>query len=87
MSKVPPDGQVNFGQWSNKRFDELLNYLKGEPDPKRREAAYREAITIARDDMADIRLYHQMIIWAMRKNVDAPIRSDNFVNLKWITKR
>lgn len=85
MTREPPDGQVNFGRWSNSGFDTAVNALKSEVDPDKRRGLYDTAITIARDDLADIRLYHQAINWALKSNVDATLRSDNFVHLKWIT--
>lgn len=85
MTREPPDGQVNFGRWSNAEYDETVNALKSEIDPAKRQALYRRAITLARDDLADLRLYHQAINWAMKSNIDATLRSDNFVHLKWIT--
>ena len=84
MTKNPPNGQVNFGRWSNAEFDETVTKLKTETDPAKRQDLYYRALKIARDDIGDLRLYHQMIIWAMRKNVDAHLRSDNFVQLKWV---
>jgi peptide/nickel transport system substrate-binding protein len=87
MTRKPPDGQVNFGQWSSPQFDALVNQLKTEVDPAKRQRLYHDALRIARDEAADLRLYHQTVVWAMRKNVDAHLRSDNFVNLKWVTVR
>ena len=64
---------------------QLFDELKSEVDSAARRALYEEAITLARDDLADLRLYHQAINWAMKANIDATLRSDNFVHLKWIT--
>jgi peptide/nickel transport system substrate-binding protein len=85
MTRVPPDGQVNFGRWSHREFDAAVNRLKVEPDPAARTDLYRRALTIARDDVGDLRLYHQKLVWGMRKNIDMHIRADNFVILKWVT--
>lgn len=85
MTREPPDGQVNFGRWSNADYDAAVNALKSEIDPAKRGELYRRAITLARDDVADLRLYHQAINWAMKSSIDATLRSDNFVHLKWIT--
>ena len=85
MTREPPDGQVNFGRWSNPDYDAAVNALKSEIDPAKRRELYRQAITLARDDLADLRLYHQAINWAMKSGIDATLRSDNFVHLKWIT--
>jgi len=85
MTRNPPDGQVNFGHWSNAEYDAAVTALKSEVDPAKRTELYNTALRVARDDIADLRLYHQAINWAMKKNVDATLRSDNFVHLKWIT--
>lgn len=85
MTRNPPDGQVNFGHWSNAEYDAAVTALKSEVDPAKRKVLYDKALTIARDDVGDLRLYHQAINWAMKKSVNATLRSDNFVHLKWIT--
>ena len=85
MTREPPDGQVNFGRWSNADYDAAVTALKSEVDPAKRSELYNQALQLARDDLADIRLYHQAINWAMKSNVDASLRSDNFVHLKWVT--
>jgi len=85
LTREPPAGQVNFGLYSNPDLDAAVQALAVELDPDTRTALYREALTIARDDVADIRLYHQPLVWAMRSNIDAHLRSDNYVMLRWVT--
>ena len=41
MTREPPDGQVNFGRWSNADYDAAVNALKSEIDPAKRRALYR----------------------------------------------
>ena len=38
MTREPPDGQVNFGRWSNADYDAAVNALKSEIDPAKRRA-------------------------------------------------
>jgi len=87
MTREPPNGQVNFGRWSNADFDRAVNALRTEVDPAKRNELYRTALRTARDEVGDLRIYHQTIVWAMRRNVDAHLRADNFVNLRWVTVR
>lgn len=85
MTREAPNGQVNFGLYSNPDFDASVAELMVELDPDRRTELYRQALTIARDDVADLRLYHQPLVWGMRSNIDAQLRSDNYVMLRWVT--
>ena len=63
---------TNFGHYANRQLDALLDKTKREPDMKARDTLIRDALMIARDDLALIPLIQTVQAWAMRSNLDAP---------------
>jgi peptide/nickel transport system substrate-binding protein len=81
------DGQNNFCGYSNPKVDVLVDKLKTETDFKKRTELTREALLIHQADVGHIPLHHQIIPWAMRKNVTAVHRPDNALYAWWVTIR
>jgi peptide/nickel transport system substrate-binding protein len=77
------DGEQNYSGYSNPKVDALIDQLKTEADPAKRTALTREALMLHQADVGHIPLHHQIIPWAMRKNVTVVHRPDNRVNAKW----
>jgi peptide/nickel transport system substrate-binding protein len=80
-------GAWNLGAYSNSRIDELTTAIQSETVPAKRDAMIHEALTIHRDDIGHLPLHQQMLAWAMKKNIDAYQRADNFMFFKWMTMR
>ena len=78
------DGQANYSGYSNPRLDALVDKLKTEVNPAQRTALTREALLIHQADVGHIPLHHQVIPWAMRKNVTVVHRPDNWLLAKWV---
>jgi peptide/nickel transport system substrate-binding protein len=78
------DGDYNYGRYSNPKFDELVDKLKTETDPKKRAALAHEASKIHQDDVGHIPLHHQVIPWATRSNLTVVHRADNSFQAKWV---
>lgn len=78
-------GGLNAGQYSNPKFDELLRRIEREVEPAKREAMIRDALLIARDDIAFLPLHQQPIVWAAKKGVDMKQAPDNRLRLWYIT--
>jgi ABC-type transport system substrate-binding protein len=53
-------GGTNYSFYANPELDELLDAARGEPDPAKRDAAYRSAERIVREDAPWIWSYHQL---------------------------
>ncbi|HEX9391649.1 MAG TPA: ABC transporter substrate-binding protein [Usitatibacteraceae bacterium] len=81
------DGQANYTGYSNPKFDALVDRLKTETDPARRTALTRDALLIHQADVGHIPLHHQVIPWAMRKNVTVVHRPDNWLLAKWVVMK
>jgi peptide/nickel transport system substrate-binding protein len=70
------NGAWNWGRYSNPKVDKLVEQALDTVDDKKREALAREAGTVAAADVAIIPLYHQIVTWAMKKNISYQARTD-----------
>jgi peptide/nickel transport system substrate-binding protein len=78
-----PNAQKGYGTWNwarytNPKLDHLIDQSLSIVDEKKREALAREAAAIAVNDVALIPLYHQLVTWAMKKDLSYPARTDEF---------
>lgn len=80
-------GQYNFGNYKNTKLDALAAASSLEPDPSKRAAIIKAAFREHNDQVHHIPLYRQVIPWAMRKNVAAVHRADNWLEWSWVTIR
>ncbi|MEK8050175.1 ABC transporter substrate-binding protein [Ideonella sp. DXS22W] len=80
-------GLYNFGNVRNEKVDTLAGQSSVEPDPKKREQLIKAALLEWKEQFHTLPLHRQMIPWAMRSNVDAVHRADNYVTVEWMTVR
>jgi peptide/nickel transport system substrate-binding protein len=78
------DGQWNLGRATNAEFDKLVDAMKGETDVKKRNQLIADALLVHNRNVMHIPLHHQVIPWAMRKNVQAVHRADNRLEMRWV---
>jgi peptide/nickel transport system substrate-binding protein len=78
------NGNWNFANYSNAKIDAIVETMKTETDFAKRASLTKEALLLNLADVGHIPLHHQVIPWAMRKNVTAVHRADNRVYVKWI---
>ncbi len=81
-----PDGTLgtwNFGGYSNAQIDALLDRIAVELDPDTRRGLMAEVIRITRDDVIYVPLHLQGMAWAMKADVNLPIRADNKPQFKY----
>ncbi len=71
-------GAWNWGRYSNPQHDRLIEQALATLDQKKREAIAREAGALVARDVAIIPLYHQIVTWAMKKNITYLARTDEF---------
>jgi peptide/nickel transport system substrate-binding protein len=76
------DGNYNVGRYSNPQMDALVERVKKEIDPKVRNDLIEQALLLSHQDVSHIPLHNQVIPWAMKKNVNAPHRADNRVDMR-----
>jgi peptide/nickel transport system substrate-binding protein len=77
-------GNYNYGNFRNDKADALAAQSSVEPDPKKREALIRGALTELREQVNVIPLHRQVIPWAARTNVTPVHRPDNWLELAWV---
>jgi peptide/nickel transport system substrate-binding protein len=70
------NGAWNWGRFSNRKLDQLVERALDTVDEKKREAIAREASALAATEVAIIPLYHQIVTWAMKKNISYEARTD-----------
>ncbi len=78
------DGDYNWGQVSDKKFDALVQQIKGELDPKKRMAMIVDAFKIQNENIYQLPMHLQIIPWAMRANMSAVHRADNWLEVPWV---
>jgi peptide/nickel transport system substrate-binding protein len=71
-------GAWNWGRYANPKLDVLVEQSLGSVDTAKREALAQEAGALAMRDVALIPLHHQLVSWAMRKNLSYTPRTDEF---------
>jgi peptide/nickel transport system substrate-binding protein len=71
-------GAWNWGRYSNRRVDALLEQGFATLDEKKREALARQAATLALKDVPVILLHHQIASWAMKKGIAYSPRTDEY---------
>lgn len=80
-------GYYNMGNYRNAKLDEVAAASSREPDEARRRDLVKAALREHSEQVHHIPLHRQVIPWAMRANVDAVHRADNWLEWRWITLR
>jgi peptide/nickel transport system substrate-binding protein len=80
-------GYWNWGNYRNARLDELAAASSQEPDPAKRAELIKAAMREHNEQVHHIPLHRQVIPWAMRRNVEAVHRADNWLEWRWVTVR
>jgi peptide/nickel transport system substrate-binding protein len=71
------DGNFNFSKTSDATVDRLVDAMKTETDPTKRNQMIRDALVRTRDEALLIPLHHQVRPWAMKQGVTTLHRSDD----------
>jgi peptide/nickel transport system substrate-binding protein len=78
------DGDFNWGNYKDAKFDALVDQAKGEMDMKKRQGLINEAMKVHHDNVYLIPIHLQVIPWASRANVEVIHRADNWLQATWI---
>ena len=78
-------GGLNYGHWSNARFDALADQAAEAPDEESRRRFIRDALQIERQEIAHVPLFQQPIAWAARRGIDMRQAPDNRLRL-WLVR-
>ena len=77
-------GDYNSGGYTNPKLETLVDQIQTETDKEKRLAELHEALEIVKDDIATIPLHQQVLVWAVRDNVDLVQRADNYFQLRYV---
>src|SRR5437773_601735 len=77
-------GDWNWGSYNNKKLDALIDAQRIEPDPAKRKKLIAEALAEHNAQVHHVPLHRQVIPWAMRENIRAVHRADNWVETQWV---
>ena len=77
-------GEVNVGGYSNPELDKLIEQIGVESNEQKRDQLIDQAAEIIQNDVADIPLHQQVIVWAAKKNVDVVQPADDFFPFRYI---
>jgi peptide/nickel transport system substrate-binding protein len=77
-------GDYNWGSYVNKKLDALIDAARVEPDPAKRRQQIADALAEHNAQIHHVPLHRQVIPWAMRENVRAVHRADNWVETNWV---
>lgn len=80
-------GQLNRGGWSDPQFDALLDAASGTVDGAERLALLRQAVDRATAQIPVVPLHVQNAVWAMRRDLDYPVRPDELTLAMEVTPR
>jgi len=76
-------GAFNAGRYSNARLDALIEAVRTESAPAARRALVGRALRIVADDLPYVPLYHFVLSWAMRREVQVVMMPEDVLPLRW----
>ena len=79
-----PQGEVNYGGYSNPAIDALTDKIAVELDQQKRMSLIAEAASVLQRDWGYIPLHQQMLAWATRSNIDVVQPADNYFLLRFV---
>ncbi len=77
-------GDFNWGNYVNKKLDALIDAARVEADPAKRKKEIADALAEHNAQVHHVPLHRQVIPWAMRENIRAVHRADNWVEVQWV---
>ena len=81
---APGTGDFNFGGYSNREVDALLDRARVELDDAKRRALLVDAMSLIDADNAFVPLVYRRVVWAMRKNVRTPVLPNDLLDLRFV---
>jgi peptide/nickel transport system substrate-binding protein len=84
MTRADPEGIFNYSLYSNPEIDAIIRAARDETDLAKRAELMKAAWRRVTEELIYIPLYHQVLVWAMRTNVTAPLRPDNWLEIRWV---
>ncbi len=84
MTRNPKAGEgfFNWALWHNDQLDHIARELEVTFNPAKREALYKQGLTIGRDDVYAVFLFQPMLSWGSTTKVSGTVRSDSTLVLQ-----
>src|SRR6266851_5079877 len=79
-------GQFNFGNYCNKKIEELRDKILVETDKAKRDDMIAQAYRIVHEEAGYIPLHQQALVWGVSKKVHVVQRPDNQILFYWFRK-
>ena len=79
------EGIYNYANLSDPALDTEIAAARDEADPGKRAAMMKVLFKRVTDQAYYVSLYNQVLVYASRKAVDAPVRPDNWLEIRWVT--
>jgi peptide/nickel transport system substrate-binding protein len=79
------EGIYNYSNIADPELDKMIAAARAELDGKKRHDMMKAIYKKITDDALFVSLYNQVLVYAMRKNVSAPVRPDNWLEIRWVT--
>jgi peptide/nickel transport system substrate-binding protein len=77
-------GSWNSGGYQNPKVDELIVKIGSEMNRDKRQAMFKEAFDIHRNDIGVIPIHRQVLIWGVSKKVSVKQRADDYLDLNYV---
>jgi peptide/nickel transport system substrate-binding protein len=81
------DGTWNATRYSNPEVDRKIQSLTGEVNAGKRNATIAEIWKALGEETVYIALHHQMLAYAMKRDLDIGVSPDNQVHMKFIAPK
>ncbi len=79
------EGIYNYSNISDPALDKEIAAARDEMDAKKRAEMMKALYKKITDEAVFVSLYNQVLVYAMRKDVNAPVRPDNWLEIRWVT--
>lgn len=80
---IHSQGSWNAAHYGTPELDAKIEAIRGIIDVEKRNKIIEEIWAQVRDDIPYVPLHHQMIFWAMSKNLDIPIEPNDMPRFYW----
>jgi peptide/nickel transport system substrate-binding protein len=75
---------VNVAGYSNPDLDALTDKIAVEIDQTKRDDLLNQAIRIIQDNVVALPLHQQVIVWAVKSNIELAQPADNFFPYRFV---
>ena len=81
------EGSWNATRYSNAETDKAIQSLTSEVDTGKRDATIARIWKVLADETNYIALHHQMLAYAMKRDLDIPVSPENTVHIKFVAAK